>query len=103
MSSLMIVHLKAENDETNCASELDHIFKWFNDNNILINNSKSNRLPIIKSNHIINYACLNNIPTTDHLKILGIYVSNNLNFSHHINYVIKNASKNVYIIRYYTL
>ena len=98
---VLIAHTSDINDEFSCTTEINNILQWFNDNGIKINNNKSQYLFIKKGNNNINYQCFSNFKNVEHIKILGIYLSNNLSFSHHILYLIKKVSSRFYLFKHF--
>lgn len=86
-------------NELVCTSELNNIYDKARENGIKLNKSKSNRLCIYKRGRNYDYPCFLDIPRVHNLKILGVFFSEDLSFSHHISESIKKASKNLFLIK----
>ena len=99
---ICINHSTNPDDQHKCNEEIRNIFNWCISHGISINNNKSCRILISKRNcniNINNYSCLTDIPLSNNIKILGLYFSDSLNWSYHINFMIRKISRYFYLLR----
>ena len=83
--------------------ELIFIHKWLHSNCLTLNTKKSLYVVLERNRAITNTnnkVCINNVELdkSSNTKYLGIYIDENLNWSEHINYVIRKTSKLVPIL-----
>jgi len=67
---------------------------WCNNNSIALNTEKTQIMTIKKQRKF-----RHDIPTQDHIKILGVLFTNNLKWDVQINNLIKKAARQIYVIR----
>ena len=76
-------------------NSLDKIYHWLKERRLNLNPSKCQVLNIHRSTPIPTFDFkINNVilPKTEVFKDLGIFISNNLKWNHHINYIYRTAS-----------
>ena len=85
-------------------TELDKICNWFTTKNTKINDQRTKELrrisflkhespvqPLTADGHVIDI-----VP---YFKLLGVYISSDLTWSHHVDYICTKASKRLYALR----
>ena len=93
--------LEAEKHMNRCLLAAD---SWFTQNRLIINESKTQIIPISTSQKISNLPNLNvtikntKIATCDSVKLLGIFLDSNLNFTQQMVYITKIVSQKIGII-----
>ena len=95
--------LANSNIETNLIQKAaDEALRWFNSNNMLLNESKTKEMIVNFQRNaseplpiIINDVCIERVSS---IKVLGVYVSNKLSWTDHVNYICTKSSKRIYNI-----
>ena len=84
-------------------AELDHVFEWAKTNNLSLNVSKSCEMIVRRPRLAINDPdippALPGVQRVSELKILGVYMSDKLEFTPHINYISTAAVQSTYALR----
>jgi hypothetical protein len=92
--------LVPSNSDSTMADEFDNILTWTNNNKMAINISKTKQIifrrPSMRRSEAINY--IPGVEIVDCFKVLGIFVHENLNQSHHVNYVVSIANQRMYLL-----
>ena len=103
-----IANYADDNTPYTCSSDLDsvifklqknteRIFRWFYNNNLILNAEKSHLIVNSKENlesEVSSYSIRN-----EHsVKIFGLHINNNLNFDYHVNKLRKKASKKLHVL-----
>lgn len=82
---------------------LDNVSRWFNENNLILNSDKTNviifRTKLSRTNRPLIYDSTKNILISDHTKFLGIIIDEHLDWSNHIEYLLKKLGSVCYAIR----
>ena len=112
-SDIDIANYADDNRPYACSSDLDsaifklqrnteRIFRWFHNNNLISNAEKSNLIVSTKKDLEIQVSRCS-IKNEDSVKLLGIYLNNDLNFDYHVNQLCKKASKKLRLLSTWTL
>ena len=92
--------LVPSNSDTTMADEFDNILTWTNNNKMAINISKTKQIifrrPNLHRPEAINYIA--GVELVDCLKVLGVFVHENLNQSQHVNFVVGIANQRMYLL-----
>jgi len=75
----------------------DHVASWCQNNKLDLNVKKTQLLIIKKQS--VSYNPVNGIKNTNHIKLLGVIIQENLKWNSHIISTIKSASSSLYLIR----
>ena len=75
----------------------DTIFRWFYNNNLISNAEKSHLIVGTKKNLEIQVSNCS-IRNEDSVKLLGIHLTNDLNFDYHVNQLCNKASKKLHAL-----
>jgi len=84
-----------QNIENEHEKEIDHIRRWCNVNKMIINEKKTQVLAITKKGFSFN----STIQTQNAVKFLGVLIDEKLNFNSHYTSSIKNAARNLYLLK----
>lgn len=94
--------LSPENTDISLAEEFEHILKWSKNNGLVINKAKTKEivfhrpdprctLPTLKP--------LENIEVVQCVKMLGVFIADNLKFSTHVEDVLAKCSQKLYLLK----
>ena len=76
----------------NFQKNTERVFRWFHNNNLILNAEKSHLIVSSKQNLEIQVSSCS-IRNEDSIKLLAIHISNNLNFDYHANQLCQKARK----------
>ena len=97
---LTLCHTSTSEDASLCRAELDNNKTWFTTNRTKLNERKTSRMLLSKSDSFKpSYDCLTTIQEVTSLKVLGITLSNDFSWSTHVSNSVKKASRNLYLLR----
>ena len=98
---LTILHFLRKPSDDKLQLELDHVSQWTSQNGLLINESKSHIMDIVtKTSLLTSPVHLSDIPLkrVDNLNILGCILSRDLRWNSYVDFIIKKASKRIFLI-----
>ena len=105
-TNIFIEHENIEQLQIDAQSVLEYIYKWFGDNRLTVNTSKSNfsifTITYKRNNNLIPDSLASNKGTiliSDSTKYLGVTIDDNLNWKKHVNNVC-NSLKSLFPIFY---
>ena len=74
------------------------IVEWANDNGFIVNSRKCQSLLFAKVRDIKDIHLMD-VPTVEELKFLGVLLNNKLNWTSHVKYICRQASRRIYALR----
>ena len=102
-TSVIVNSPNSKDFQTNRVTAFDCVNKWFKVNLLSINVNKTHYIQFKTKNKPtldVNIICnVNLITTIAHIKFLGIYIHDSMNWSRHIEYIIPKLSSACYIMR----
>ncbi|KAK3531012.1 hypothetical protein QTP70_007865 [Hemibagrus guttatus] len=97
-----VVGLISNNNKTAYLEEIKNLEKWCQDNNLLLNVSKTKELIVdFSTKHERNYLNINGTPVerVDSFWYLGVHITQVLSWSCHVNTLVKKARQRLYHLR----
>ena len=90
-----------ENTDVDAKNELKHVMQWATDNRMIVNLSKSKEVVFHrpKPSKAIMPTSLSTIERVVMCKLLGVTIDCNLSFSEHVNFVLRQCSQRMYVLR----
>jgi len=95
-TTLILAHnLSSTSDSaaTVISSKIALMQRWCNNNGIQLNTSKTQIMTIKKSRS------LNIVPQQLEIKLLGVVFNSHMKWDNHINYLVRKAARNIYLLR----
>ena len=93
--------LVPEHSDTDLAAEFDHIKYWAIQNHLKINTSKTKEIVLRhpRARYFHMPAPLDGVELVDSFKLLGVVFQNNFKFDAHVNYLLKQCSQRIYLLK----
>ncbi|KAK1803230.1 hypothetical protein P4O66_021232, partial [Electrophorus voltai] len=103
----IVMGLISDNDERAYLEEIKHLENWCQENNLLLNVSKTKELIVdCSKKQERHYQPVRISGTTvervDSFRYLGVHISQDLSWSRHTNSLAKKARQRLYHLRYFT-
>lgn len=97
-NTLSYVHSDANVVKDSLEKACNIAITWFNSNFMRVNPDKFQFMLLQSRNEFSLDLLGNTVNPTDMIKLLGVYIDKNLNFSHHVKELIRHSSKQVNVL-----